>query len=563
MRNIKYIVIVALALAIGVEANAQSIYEANRFMGSDLNGTARFVGMGGAMGALGGDISTMNTNPAGIGIYRSNDLMMSFGFNATNADSKFGTESMNANKLKLSFDNIGFVYSNKIGNLTALKYVNFGFNYHKQKNFNKSMLMGGNFGNVSQTNQFAMMCNRPGDGSYFSEILDYGDLTGGKAFTYNDVPWLGAMAAQANLINPYYVLDDNGNKIPQIDNGKPVLDKDGNPVYLMDYLGYLPLLDKNVNGKYNSKEKGGVDAFDFNVSFNINDMLYLGATISAYSVNYLRTSEYSESFYLNDGDDINDGFYTLRNRFKTEGAGVDFKLGMIIRPIPSSPLRIGLAIHTPTFYYLTDRNTANLDFDTRNESTGEFVTGTTYPKDNAGQMEGETKYQLRTPWKYNFSLGYTIGKSVAIGAEYEYEDRSAAKMKYEDGDSYYNMDYENSMIKDMLKGVHTVRLGVEAKLVPEFALRAGYNYITGAFDNNAYKQMPNNTIYTSTEYANSRSINNYTIGMGYRGSMFYADLAYQFSTYKEDFYAFDNIDLVTTKVNNYRSQVLFTLGMRF
>ena len=49
-------------------------------MGSDLNGTARFVGMGGAMGALGGDISTMGTNPAGIGIYRSNDVMVSFGF---------------------------------------------------------------------------------------------------------------------------------------------------------------------------------------------------------------------------------------------------------------------------------------------------------------------------------------------------------------------------------------------------------------------------------------------------------------------------------------------------
>lgn len=58
---------------------AQTIYDGAKLTGKDLNGTARFVGMGGAMGALGGDISTMGTNPAGIGLYRSNDVMTSFG----------------------------------------------------------------------------------------------------------------------------------------------------------------------------------------------------------------------------------------------------------------------------------------------------------------------------------------------------------------------------------------------------------------------------------------------------------------------------------------------------
>lgn len=59
---------------------AQTIYDGAKLTGKDLNGTARFVGMGGAMGALGGDISTMGTNPSGIGLYRSSDVMTSFGF---------------------------------------------------------------------------------------------------------------------------------------------------------------------------------------------------------------------------------------------------------------------------------------------------------------------------------------------------------------------------------------------------------------------------------------------------------------------------------------------------
>lgn len=55
-------------------AFAQSAIDAYRFSQPDLRGTARFMGMGGAFGALGGDLSTLSQNPAGIGVYRSNEL---------------------------------------------------------------------------------------------------------------------------------------------------------------------------------------------------------------------------------------------------------------------------------------------------------------------------------------------------------------------------------------------------------------------------------------------------------------------------------------------------------
>ena len=92
----------------------------------------------------------------------------------------------------------------------------------------------------------------------------------------------------------------------------------------------------------------------------------------------------------------------------------------------------------------------------------------------------------------------------------------------------------------MMKGVSTIRLGAEYKVIPQFALRAGYNYTSAIFNSDAYKDLPYNSIQTDTDFANTKALSNYTVGLGYRGAMFYADLAYKFSSYKEDFYPFIN-----------------------
>lgn len=122
---------------------------------------------------------------------------------------------------------------------------------------------------------------------------------------------------------------------------------------------------------------------------------------------------------------------------------------------------------------------------------------------------------------------------------------------------------ETYVAKQMTKGVSTFRLGAEYKVAPEFAVRLGYNYSTAIFEKDAWKDLPYNSINTDTDYANSKGISNYTLGFGYRGSNFYADLAYKYNNYKEDFYAFDSSDLVPTKVTNNNHQIFLTLGMRF
>jgi len=520
------VIISAFLLASGI--NSQNIYDVHRYTSSDLNGTARYVGMGGAMGALGGDISTMGTNPAGTGIYRSNDFMISFGFNGLHAESDFSGTKMSASKITGSFDNVGFVYATKIGDLTPIRYVNFGFNYTKQKNFNKNYLMGGNFGNASQTYLAALMADE--------SRATPSSLNARDAFQYNyNLGWLPIMAYRANLIVP---IDD-----PNLDSS---------------FDGYNP--DANVDGYFESKETGGVERFDFNLSFNVNDKFYIGATLGLYDVNYSKYTYYSETFRVRSEYD---GDYMLDNWLDTNGTGVDFKLGIIFRPIGN--FRIGAAFHTPTFYSLTDKTNSYLDYQTYTLN-GNLEKDVIYPKmSNENRLEASTRYKLVTPWKFNFSTGYTIGQNIALGAEYEFADYSSAKMKYDDG---IHMDYVNDDIEYMLKKVHTFKVGVEARLVPQFSVRAGYNHITSAFNKDAYYFIPSNSVKTDTEYNNIKATNNFTLGMGYRSGMWYADVAYQFTTYSSEFSPFQNVwlspdELSVTKINNDRHQLLMTLGLRF
>ena len=141
------------------------------------------------------------------------------------------------------------------------------------------------------------------------------------------------------------------------------------------------------------------------------------------------------------------------------------------------------------------------------------------------------------------------------------------KFKYSDG---VNMNFQTNEAKNFcLKGVHALHLGAEYKVIPQFALRAGYNYISSAFKNGAIKALPNESINTDTDFTNLKSMNNYTLGIGYRGKAFYADLAYKYSVQKGEFYpfAYKDGDAYYTpeviKVTDTRSKVLVTLGMRF
>ena len=118
-----------------------------------------------------------------------------------------------------------------------------------------------------------------------------------------------------------------------------------------------------------------------------------------------------------------------------------------------------------------------------------------------------------------------------------------------------------SSVEANLKGVHTFRVGMEARLAPQVSLRAGYNYSSAMFNKDAYNALE---VYrTNTDFNNIQERNTLTCGLGYRGNVIYADLAYKYDLYKSEFYAFDDINLPKTNVDNTRHQLVFTLGAQF
>lgn len=518
---------------------AQHGHDMTAFSSSELSGTARYVGMGGAMGALGGDISTMSTNPAGIGIFRSSALAGTFSWlNHSNKSDYYmdglgvGTTTQKEKKSRMSFDQMGFVYSNHISNEGTLRYFNIGFNYQKRRNLNGVFASSGLLGGVSASAQMAKQ-------AYNAGLTDKAkmDAAHDAANPYNSTnyPYLSLLAVRTELVGASA--------------------KTGLPEGLNGY-----------DYAYFRTEKGGVYEYDVNLSFNLNDRVYLGVTVGAYDIDYRRSTMYTEQVY---GGELfgnyyaHQGYYNLYNDYYVEGSGVDLKIGAIFRPIEESPFRFGVAVHTPTFYNMREVYGSTMYTNIAFGSTAAAQAQATPQEDTTYDGWGrgrEREYQLTTPWRFNLSAGTTLADVVAVGAEYEYTDYSTAKLEYDDGTS---MTWQNDHTKSNMKASHTLKLGVEGRLSNEFAIRAGYNLTTALAKKTAYREFDGNDMRTDPEFFNQLDRNTFTVGLGYSYKRFFADVAYKFDTTKSEFYAFSNSDLPTTKVTSNRHQVFCTLGVRF
>lgn len=506
--------------------NAQDIYKLETLTGTDLNGTARYVGMGGAMNALGAEISTMAGNPAAIGLYRKSDVALT-GSVSTQPNAR---EFYDINKVRPSFDQIGFVYASRMGN--ELKFVNFGFNYHKRRNLKNFIGVDHfNTGGLSQSLQML-------DLSYYDGWLDLS-----KDEDRNRTTPLTNLGYDTQMIAPLY-------------------DEDGK------LTGYAPSPAQYYN--YKRAQWGGIHQFDFNLSANWNDRIYAGFTLGIQSVN-IHTGTYYNEMLTEEGTNNLHPYY-LSNEEELTGNGIDVKLGMIFRPIETSPFRIGIAVHTPTFYSLT--NDAYLTLQSPYKH-GESSTT------NASVDVVGNEYNIRTPWKFNISMATTVANVLALDAEYEYCDYTFARVKYDNYNDYYysgsgKTDYAlKEEAKRYMKPVSTFKVGAEARLTDNIYFRAGYNYVSAPMKKNAFLNLfTNSSSYfysTNTDYVNLGEIQRATFGLGFKTKNFYADFAYQFQKQQGDLYTFHVPAENVTDVNRLdaavvdldRHNFMLTVGYKF
>lgn len=530
---------------------AQDTYESARLLGSDLNGTARYVGMGGAMEALGADISVTGTNPAGIGLFRHSTISASMGVVSQQGVSTFDGLS----KTNVSIDQLGFVWSMQTGDDS---YFNFAVNYHKTRNFDR-ILTAANRLNGSSLNKLSYMKNSLSSatlGGYdLAWLEDNGKAIDIQGYENTTSDYTALTYSQMDYLNANYVLLDD----------KGTADISDDEFFYSDGSDY----------SFDRAHRGWINAFDFTLSGNIDNSLFLGLTVGFHDVNYHGYSHYTERLvdkYGNYSDDIH--YYDDR---KIKGTGLDVKVGAIFRPIEDSPFRFGAYIITPTWYDLKTTNST--------EVAGYVPNGGSY----GGRLDESYRFKLYTPWKFGLTVGHTISNYLALGATYEYSDNSAADIRTFDEyrDSYGNEQTSsdramNNHVEKTLRGVSTLKVGAELKPDPKFAVRLGYNLVSPMYKKEGMRDMQidsEGVANASTyDYTNWQATHRITCGMGYKWNEWSIDLAYQYGITKGEFFPFqrsvqykdaannlviENQYSSPTAVDFKRHQVLMTVGYTF
>lgn len=534
------------ALTLCDSMSAQDIYKIEALTGSDLNGTARYVGMGGAMSALGADLSAISSNPAAIGLFRRNDASLT-GSATIQADAVLMGD---INKARGSFDQGGFVYAVNMGNDSKLKFVNFAFNYQKKRNLKNYIGLD----NVKLNNGLSQSWQMQELAYYNGQPLDLSKNGSGVDYT---TPF-ALNAYDAQMIVPVYG-----------DDGK--------------LAGYNVRNAQSYD--YHRVQWGGIQQYDFNLSFNIDNRFYAGVTFGVYNVNLHNTLFYSEQLAENVYDangnvsGINSiGQYKMALGEDINGTGFDAKFGFIFRPIETSPFRLGFSFSTPIYYDLTQN--ASLRMVAPFQFTDDK--GNTFAQTQADYNTGDVDFRIRTPWKLGISAATTISNYLALDAEYEVSRYTGAQLRWPDYGRGYWEDYTPSTrdhdmdteIDACFNTVQTFRVGAEVRLAPRLYGRVGYNYVSAPFKKDAYlNTMTNSDAYhysMNTDYVNLGDINRVTAGLGYKGKHFYGDVAYQYQKQTGEVTPFRATDLDTgapltasRNVDFKRHNVMLTLGCKF
>lgn len=558
MNRIACLLVSAFLLS-GGAAFAQGELDAYRYSQTDLNGTARYLSMGGAFGALGGDISAMSSNPAGLGIYRSSEVVTTLSLSSIKTKSDWKGSKVDASKTKFNFDNIAYVGYFPTGNDEGLVGWNVGFSYNRIKNFNRNYRLSGfqDYSLADYAAAKASYVDTDKNGDWFgvaeNDMPPFNQINSESNLAYNNLGgvWLPALAYQSGMIgaNKKDANDDMYHStFAEWDEANNAWYPDSRP----------DLSDLEVN------ERGAIDQYDFSFATNISNLVFLGATVSVTDLNYRMSSRYTEEFDYTDG--TTDHIF-WDNELKTDGTGYSFNLGAIVRP--SDYLRLGVAYNSPVWYKLTDTyfgsaETVNGNFDPAKAN------GATPSNPNP-----YTDYRLRTADKWIFSVAGIIGQTALISLDYELGNYKY--MKLSDWDGYEFEDLNKKLIQKDFGLAHTIKLGAEVKVTPQFAVRAGANWrmspMKKEFRDGAFEIFPAGTV---AHYTLDKGTTSYSVGLGYRFTPnFYMDLACVYRQYKEDAYTFSKVivednngsrmlvasEAIGLKTNT--TQVALTLGYKF
>jgi hypothetical protein len=452
MKKIILIIVTVLSMFTGIFA--QNVDDALRYSQIFYGGTARFMSMGGAFTALGGDLSSLSQNPAGLGVFRSSELTISpqlfhinssAGFNGITSDYLY---NFNLNQAGI----VSNIISNN--NESGLITLNFGYSFNKTNNLNQSIRIQG-----AGTSSLADYWAGISDGTF------YKDLAGAEGIAYD--AWVIDTITGSGAKSYGTVFSNYGDNPPS---------KYGQTIRrLVSYEGFTGEHALSVGGNYSNK-------------------IFFGATLGISKLKYTSHFEHLESTDVALASKFENFTYT--DHYENTGTGYSLKIGAIIKPIET--VRIGLAFHSPTLYRINEYFYDNI--------TSNFTDGGHYEFSNEPKR---FSYALTTPFRALAGVAVQIKKFALISADYEFVDYSSARFS-QTGDGY---DYseKNMNIKNSLKSASNIRLGGEVRL-NKLYLRTGYGFYGKAFKPGEDNQ---NLDYTSLSFGAGFREQNLSIDFAY------------------------------------------------
>lgn len=530
MKKISHIFSLVFA-CLTISVNAQTLDDAIRFNNRELTGTARSMGMANAFGALGGDLSAISINPAGIAVYRSSEFAFTPSFSFNKSQSDYKQFSGNEDEYSFPFNQVGVVITNQTlrEKKEGVISTHFGFTYNRTSDFNYKM---GSQMAVGVKDVYSNDIDISQANTLLSNILiDAQGLTPGsmKSSSYiNEVR--GYLAYQNYLIDPmpendlYYYSHyedlekyENGNSINRNTNGV-------NQNFLIEQSGY--------SGEYG-----------FTMGANISNVLLLGGAINFQSFNFEEQKTFREinAFGFDPAYNTDLDYYDAYSVLKQDGFGINGKVGLILN---LHPVRIGASFHSPTFYSIDEEfydgiRSYYLNYDRY------------YSETNIGTFE----YNYRTPYRAQGSLAFVLGKFALISVDYEMTDNKSSKITSK---GRYVSDFEllNQEIKENFKISHDVKAGLEIKPVPYLSLRGGAAYIDSPFKKDMVDVDIQKWMFTG--------------GIGFRSKSFFFDAAYAMTLFDDSYFLYTDNTIwegvyfdESINISNKRHQASFTFGWKF
>ena len=463
------------------------------------------MGMGNALGAVGGDMTAVCINPASMGIYRSDEITTSFNLLDNYSTSNYYGTSNGANRMRFTIPNMGYIHTKQRSNYKALRYTQFGITYTRLNDYNQHTYARGINPTSSKIDDYLNQIRN----DFYPEGYD------GELYTSMFPSYQLEENASAYTILPAwytYLIDSYGTEF--------------NSYYSS------PVPQGNIWQGQEDLFKGRSEEWNFAGSINLLDKLYIGINVSLDHIKRTGTRTFTESRVEGIETDFNE--WSFEETLSSTGWGCNGKIGIIYHATPW--FRLGAAFHSPTQYSFDE------SWQTQTASEISYVTH------NSFSPESHYEYTFRSPLKWIGSMAFVIGQKGMISLDMEYTNFGAARFKNVPSD-----DYDYSPINDNIKSIYgrtlNFRLGSEW-LVGNTYMRMGAGYYGSPFGIN------------QSEGSIKKASCGISIPLGLSTTI---DVAYELTYGKSHLYLYDagqlGIEPVTQR--QFRNNLLATIKLRF